>query len=157
MGKLPSHGLQPYPYGIDYEWFASDSDGHIARFTTAGVGPLPEVVLAGLSLHVAMSDALRNLPERCLASLLVSLPKPDDFIFCATRGLFAYDYVDIHRTINLSGCYEVLSLPGIPLRISDLPGQFHSLLQEVVIPSVRFTDLLKIDIRSFFKCQGGAK
>ena len=144
-----------YPEGIDYEWFAVDAAGHIATFTTAGIGPIPATVLTARAAEDALDEFLRRLPTRGTGTMLVSLPRPDDYIAFAERGLFAYDWADVHRTAkNCSGVYELYSRPSSPITLSELPAQFQSLLRERAFSDMRFSNSTSIDVRALINCHG---
>lgn len=145
-----------YPHGTDYEWYASDAVGHVAVFTTAGIGPMPVTVLGDLPLTDSLILAVQRLPVRGHAIMLVSLPRPDDFIRFTSRGLFAYDWQDVHRTRGFSNHYEMLSRPDAPIHLSEFPEEFHPLLRSTALPGVRFADSLTIDARRFFRCEPAA-
>jgi hypothetical protein len=91
---------QPYPGQIDCVWIASDRDGHVGAFVTAGVGPIPELALNSAEplLVEDIEEAILKLPKVSDCRLLVSIPRPDSFIDMAERGLFVYDWSDVHRT-----------------------------------------------------------
>jgi hypothetical protein len=78
----------------DYEWYATDSAGRVAVSTSAGRGPIPVVVLKSREIADGLADAVWQRPSRCRATMLVSLPTPDDYIHFASRGFFAYDWQD---------------------------------------------------------------
>jgi len=90
---------QPHPEGIDCIWLASDREGHVDAFITAGVGLIPAEALS--SVHMPVEDIesrLFQLPPVSQVRLLVSVKRPDDFIDLAERGAFVYDWPDINRT-----------------------------------------------------------
>ena len=80
------------PVGIDYAWLACDADGHVARFTNAGEGPVPTAVLAVRELADRVDSLTRDLPFVGRHEMRVSLPDPTDFSRLARRGLFGYDW-----------------------------------------------------------------
>jgi len=82
--------------------------------------------------------------------MLVSLPRPDDFLHLSSCGFFAYDWQDPHRT---EGGYEMLSRPERPLQVSEMPDQFQLLLRATTFTEVRFADSLTIDVRRYFDCE----
>src|SRR5690242_13821037 len=97
-----------YPGGIDYEWFAVDAAGHIAVFTTGGIGPVPAIVLDSNTAVDALDEFVLRLPVRGTGLMLVSLPRPDSYMAFAQRGVFAYDWADVHRVgKTCSGVYEL--------------------------------------------------
>src|SRR4051812_18313598 len=105
-----------YPEFVDYEWFALDEDGYIAAFTTAGIGPIPKAVLVSHVAEDALDEFIARLPTRGAATMLVSLPRPDDYVAFAKRGLFAYDWDDVHRPFSeRREVYGIVSRPASPI------------------------------------------
>lgn len=140
----------------DYEWYAADAVGHVAVFTTAGIGPIPVSVLTARPLADAFAEAVWKMPARGRATMLISLPTPDDYIHFASCGFFAYDWHDVHRTILKTHRYEMLSRPGTPIHVSELPEQFQSLLRCTTFVDVSFADSRKIDVVGHFQCESAA-
>jgi hypothetical protein len=133
--------VDSYPHGSDYGWLATDKDGHVAIFITAGVGPIPSAVLLDREQADLAEDLVWEMPERGEAYLHVDLPRPDDFVGFARRGLFAYDWSDIHRTINNKiWRYERYSSPETPIRVGDLPPEIASLARKAYFESLSFVD-----------------
>jgi hypothetical protein len=93
------------------------------------------------------------MPVRGGATMLVSLPTPDDFVHFASRGFFDYDWQDVHRTGSFSRRYEMLSRPETPTHVSEIPEQFQPLLRSTVLAGVGFADGLTIDVRRYFHCE----
>ncbi|WP_279361850.1 hypothetical protein [Xanthomonas sacchari] len=111
--------------GVDAAWLAIDAVGHVALFTTAGEGPIPATALISLE---AAEELILALPETSRVDLRATLPRPDDFIAFSKRGVFAYDWSDIHRIARQAlGGYELQSLPKTPLHLSDLPESLRTL------------------------------
>ena len=48
---------QPYPEGIDCVWLASDREGRVGAFITAGVGPIPAEALSSVYMPVEDIEA----------------------------------------------------------------------------------------------------
>ena len=80
---------QHYPVQVDCISVASDRDGHVAAFVTAGIGPIPAVVLNNTeSLLVNdIEEAKLRLPKVSACRLIASVPRPDSFIAMAERQL----------------------------------------------------------------------
>lgn len=70
---------QHYPLQVDCISVASDRDGHVAAFVTAGIGPIPAVVLNNTeSLLVNDSEeAILRLPKVSACRLIASVPRQD--------------------------------------------------------------------------------
>ena len=50
--------------GLKYDWLASDTDGHIGLFSTAGAGYAPEEFLRDTDAHdVAIGELLATPPR----------------------------------------------------------------------------------------------
>ena len=144
-----------YPPG-DYEWFACDASGHVAVFTTAEIGPIPLSVLSHRPATDAFVGVLETMPPRGSSTLLVSLPDARWFKQIASCGFFAYDWQDVHRTSSFSQRYEMLSRPGSPIHIAELPVQLQPLVSRTTFTGLRFSDSIQIDVRAFFDCDPAA-
>src|SRR5438132_124105 len=99
------------PHGRDYAWVALDAVGHVAVFTNAGEGPIPTAVLTNRQEADQAEELIHRLPQRGECQLLMTLPRPDDFIAFARRGLFAYDWRDVHQARDRTFRYELLARP----------------------------------------------
>jgi hypothetical protein len=122
--------------GIDAAWLAADASGQIAVFTTGGEGPIPESALPSME---SGEDAARGLPAVSDVDLLSSYPRPDDFIAFARRGLFAYDWSDVHRSSAQElGVYELQARPFQPLHLADLPAPLQAMAAATRLSSVVF-------------------
>lgn len=145
---------QSYPDGIDCVWLAADSDGHVAAFATAGSGPIPVGVLE--SAECAIEDIegkIVEMPRTGSAQLLVSLKRPDDFIDIAERGIFAYDWSDVHRTQrDRTGAYEPIAVPTSPIKCSQLPPELARLVARSKLEGVTFATEKKLDVRKLISC-----
>ena len=122
--------------GIDAAWIAADASGFLAIFTTGGEGPVPDTAM--LSIESAEESVL-YLPETTWAELLVTIPRPDSFIAFAKRGLFAYDWSDVHRTARqVVGGYELQARPAQPLLLTDLPQPLQVMATATKLSGVSF-------------------
>jgi len=145
---------QPYPEGIDCIWLASDCKGHVGAFITAGAGPIPTEALRSVYLSVEdIESQLVYLPSISQTELLVSVPRPDDFIALAERGLFVYDWTDIHRTAGAQlRVYEPVAVPTQPLSASSLPADLAILAKALRLAGVAFAATAVVDIRAHLSC-----
>ena len=110
-----SNGSHPYPLGVDCVWLASDSNGHVGAFVTAGVGPIPT---SELNCEYGSVEGIENLvnalPRISPARLLLPIDVPS-FCALAERGFFVSDWQDVHRASR--GCtrkYEPVAVPINP-------------------------------------------
>jgi hypothetical protein len=145
---------QPYPDDIDCVWLASDRDGHLGAFITAGVGPIPAAALDYVYIHVEdIEGRLCRLPLVSQAELLVSVKRPDDFIDLAERGVFVFDWTDIHRTARAAlRVYEPVAVPTRPITASSLPSDLAALVEIVRLAHVAFTANEAIDVCAHLSC-----
>jgi len=122
--------------GIDASWLAVDAQGQVAIFTTGGEGPIPETALASIETG---EESVQSLPEVSAHELLTSMPRPTDFVSFARRGLFAYDWSDVHRVASeVSGGYELQALPISPIRVSQLPTSMQVLAGATQLAGIVF-------------------
>lgn len=142
--------VRPYPKGIDCVWIASDSEGHIAAFITAGVGPVPKQALSYAHLSLEYIEIqLCQLPVVSQARLLVSAKRPDDFINLAERGLFVYDWTDINRTNREAlGVYEPVAVPTKPITAEALPTELAAVAKDLKLADIVFAAKDPIDVRA---------
>jgi hypothetical protein len=82
--------------GIEFDWFATDSDGNLALFATAGEGFLPESVADYHADHSSLSD---SLPAPRTGT-------PEVWKDYAALGLYVFDWA------LPSGPYEMRASPS---------------------------------------------
>ena len=104
----------------DLAFLAVDAAEQIAVFTTGGIAPIPSSVLDHLDIIEPVEESLYSLPVLGESSLLLHLPRPDDYIDYARRGMFSYDWQDVHRTVFFSRSYEIVTQPNVVLLLKDL-------------------------------------
>jgi hypothetical protein len=142
-----------YPY-FDYVWVASDSDGSVAGFVTAGEGPIPLTVMKLEDNRLPLLERrMHALPPRGEGRMLQSYPRPDSFLALAARGAFVYDWTDVHKTIaNSTSAYELVCTPSNALEINDLPDQLRRIALATTLTGVRFGEEVALDVRKFLEC-----
>jgi hypothetical protein len=143
-----------YPEGLDCVWLASDRDGRVGAFTTAGEGPIPALALLPQRPPIEeIESLLYELPAITSAKLLVSLPRPDDFLNFAARGLFAYDWTDVHRVAAAElNSYEQLAVPDAPITAGQLPKDIAPLVEGIIL-NVSFAHERFIDVTKYLECR----
>jgi hypothetical protein len=146
-----------YPLGIDCVWIASDYNGNIGAFVTGGEGPIPCSALRDKYFLIDdVEEALCDLPLVSGVRLLVSMPRPDDFIEMAKRGFFVYDWRDVHRTSRAcSNMYEQIAVPQTPIALAALPVQMRSLASSVNFSPLAFENELSLSTGLKFECKSG--
>lgn len=138
-----------YPSGLDVEWIAVDCKGRVGVFTTAGTGPIPKACLTKTEVLDQIWDTIRTLPEVMDYELVVTVPRPDDFISFAKRGLFSFDW----QEFQLKPQYEVQARPKTPLTVDAIawPQELRGLLIQVTSSVLDFDDDA-IDVTSALDC-----
>lgn len=120
--------------GLDVGWLATDAIGQVALFITAGMGPVPESALASIEDG---EEQVLALPQIGGVNWRAQADYSDAFAVFAKRGLFSYDWSDIHRcACNALNAYELKCDPQTPLTLLDLPEPLQVLAQ-----ATRFTDI----------------
>jgi hypothetical protein len=104
-------------------WLAADETGAVAAMITGGAGPIPAAVLANSDDDVfGIEEALLDLQRVGTATVHYECPDPSSFLALSERGLFVYDWSDIHRTLaEARGEYELVASPSVVVRLPELP------------------------------------
>ena len=138
-----------YPSGLDVEWIAVDCKGRVGVFTTAGTGPIPHACLTEAEVLDQIWAAIRSLPEVMDYELIVTVPRPDDFIAFAQRGLFSFDWDEFQETPR----YEVQARPKNPLTVDAIawPQTLRRLLPQLTSSVLDFDDTV-LDVTSALQC-----
>lgn len=116
-----------YSDQIDCVWLAVDGVGVLAAMITAGCGPIPAGVLSCPIDVTDIEGLLLDLPSIGEARLNVDVPNPASFIALTERGLFVYDWTDLHRTSVRINAYELVATPTVPLRLGQLPDDLRAM------------------------------
>ena len=100
--------------GTEFDWFATDQDGHVALFATAGQGPVPGGVFEALDAHDTISE---SIPISGLGSVAV-------WRSYAEAGLYAFDwseslgsYIRVAEPVagvDFKQAQAVAAIPGLP-------------------------------------------
>ena len=121
---------------LDVVWLAADPKGFLAAFVTAGAGPIPP---AALPFVAGAEEAALRLPSISECQLLMRAPRPDDFAELAKRGLFVYDWSDIHRTTTAElRAYELVAVPARPIVDLEASSEIQERVSGVVLPEAIF-------------------
>ena len=142
-----------YPEQVDALWVAADQRGTVAVFLTAGEAPIPAALLVEEKTLDFIESALVELPRISKAQLLADVPWPEDFIFLAERGLYVFDWTDVHRSMKEDrSMYEVVARPGTPALLVELPTQLQSSIRSAGLFDVSFPDSEWIDPTKYSPC-----
>ena len=105
--------MTDYPEQIECAWLARDALGQLAVFITAGDGPIPTLALGASSFSVdELEGELLELPVSTRARLVAGVGDLSSYAALAERGLFVFDWTDIHRIHREAiGAYELVASP----------------------------------------------
>ncbi|QWF15692.1 hypothetical protein [Lysobacter capsici] len=134
---------QEYPHALDCAWIASDGQGHVAVFITAGEGPIPAQALRGdfFPVEEVESRVLRlSIRPGQAVTNLCDAPDPGSYIALAQRGVFVYDWTDFTSIKGSLNAYELVARPLLPITCADLSIDLREVAQ-----AVRFTDVCFAD------------
>jgi hypothetical protein len=123
--------------GFELDWLASDADGHVAMFSTAGGGYAPEAFLRDTDAHDAAIDAILAAPASTTARFAPELPAGlrNTWREIAERGVFAFDS-DAHGRP-----YRLVAVPEAPVRVAALPDRAAVVVSSLVLSRLSLADL----------------
>ncbi|MBY3136110.1 hypothetical protein [Rhizobium laguerreae] len=144
--------MTKYPSGMDYVWIGSDKDGFLAAFVTGGFGSIPLAALEDAALPLEnVEPLLAEMPSVSKANLLVSYPRPDDFIAIAEKGFFVYDWADTHRVErDYTRKYEMVAAPTSPVPLQKLPSLLQVSARRIKF-NFPFSEEILINIKDNFQ------
>ena len=137
---MPLQTDYEYPDGLDCFWVGTDSIGNVGLFVIAGMAPIPLLALSNAYGNMLdLEDWLLPLPIISEAQVTEGYASMDEDIGWARRGIFAFDWSDIHRTRSqeLRG-YERIAMPTQPLHVGELQGVLRNCATVVTIPDADF-------------------
>lgn len=142
-----------YPAGLDCVWLATDSLSFPAVFITAGVAPIPSAILESNVSFQEVEEQLWKLPEIANPRLLVKVKRPDDYLAFAKRGLFVYDWTDIHRPQSAYvSMYEMVAQPTQACILRDIPSELLRNVVSITTQNFTFSENSTIDICTYIQC-----
>jgi len=137
--------------GLEYDWLASDADGNVGFFSTAGGGYVPEGFLHEGPAFDAAIQAILAAPASTLARFapMLSSGYTNTWHLMAERGVFAFDS-DFH-----GGPYRLVASPEVPVQARDLSGAAVPVLMRVVLRGLRFQLQTSISIETLVETRKG--
>lgn len=135
--------------GIEFDWLATDGNGNVALFTTAGGGYAPEEFLRDTDAHDAAIDSILASPPRTDVRFSPELPSglQNTWHRMAERGIFAFD------SDPNGGPYQLVAAPKEPIGIADLPADAAVVVRRLVFPDLRFSDSREVTKSSLVRCR----
>lgn len=128
----------------EFDWFASDNNGHIAHFSSGGTHIAPLSVKNNLDNQVRLEGLLKELPIVTKA-IIKSKDHNNDWYSFAQKGIFSYDIK------HWDGPYFLVAAPEKPIRLYSLPKEVQSLLKQVCIQTSEFRQLSEINVKDFLQ------
>ena len=130
-----------YREGIDCVWLAVDRLGNVGALVTGGEGPIPGSALPGADLEPPLEEALASLPKTATARQVVEYKNPSTFVAMAERGVYTFDWRDVHRTnAESTGRYELVCAPSTPLKVEALPPELNAIAMATRMANLAFHD-----------------
>nr|WP_010250476.1 hypothetical protein [Acetivibrio cellulolyticus] len=147
-------------FDYDILWFAVDSKGEIAQFDSGVYGLLPESVskseeqLENLAEYIC--ERLEKSSETVISQdvfkrvILVNSKDETKLAYLerslgfSKKGLYAYNSYDAEP--NLYQYFKV-SMPEKPLKLSDLPEEYRSILEQYKLENCVFREMDLITIK----------
>lgn len=144
---------RPYPGGVDCCWLASDRIGELGVFATGGSGPIPAQALLPVYPLDTIEKTILGLPKASDIDLRVRGPRLASFVALAERGLFVYDWSDVHRTERYIDEYELMALPYRPFTVDLLPESLSASARTVRFSAISFATAWRVDVRAHMSCR----
>ena len=121
--------------GLEYDWLATDAEGHVALFSTAGGGYAPDAFLHDTDAHDDAIAAILASEPRTRVRFAPLLPpnRKNTWRLAAERGLFAFD------SDPNGGPYRIVAAPVLAARVEDFPEGVANVL--VSFAGLRFAEL----------------
>jgi hypothetical protein len=149
---LVSH--KRYPLQIDCVWVASDRNGKLGAFITAGCAPIPTEAFDEEFMDVPdIEQRIGVMPTVSKCQLLTRhIPRPDDYIALAERGFYTFDWTDVHPRGPRLNAYELVALPERPAAIDALPHELVAMATALKLARVDFSSASRLDVRLHRAC-----
>lgn len=131
--------LPEFLVGTEFSWLAIDDSGLVGIFMTAGEGNVPSSVLLPEVNGANVEAEVLKMSERSECRLHKAYNRADDFVALARRGVYAYDWSDVHRTrANCTGMYELVAEPMNPITVEHLAASLQELARASNLQGVMF-------------------
>ena len=136
----------------DLTWIGSDSAGKVAAFITGGEGPIPNGIFLSVADAALEGVLLELLPVVGSADLSYE-GNFDTLVELCERGIFVYDWSDVHRVEGLKRAYERYGSPTNPIHTSELPTYLKDLSIVVKFKELRFDEAPLVRPDVFYECR----
>ncbi len=120
--------------GHEFDWLATDAEGHVAFLSTAGGGLAPEEFLRDTNAHDAAIDSILALSAVTKDRLDLAGGGQNAWRSMAERGLFAYD------SDFFGGAYRLVAAPEAAVHVFELPRAAAAAAGRIVFRNLKFAD-----------------
>jgi hypothetical protein len=152
--------------GCGFIWYGVDADENLAEFSSEEAY-VPEAFFQNASVNKKLSNFFDNLPETSGSIIPENLrPELKDsaqkfngensfWKTGASRGLFIFDEADGAgmKGNKWKSPYELLLIPGNPLKLAELPNEIQNLLKPFSFEDSRFADCQFLDVSKYLYCE----
>jgi len=133
-----------YPAWLDLVWVSVDARGRLGAFATGGQGP---IAVSAFLASEQVGDWLDSLPDRSATKHGAA----EAFSIYARKGLFAFDWSDVHRTSDWLDAYELMAAPMEPLLIDQIPVTVAKFIARTTL-DIDLEQCPTLDPRQFISC-----
>ena len=132
--------------GREFDWFAVDSAGYIAHFSTAGFGPVPIIILETFSTADLLPDEILRLSPQ--SGAVGHLPGDlTDWLSMAARGLHSFDWQ------HWDGPYRRAATPETPRHIATLPEPVQTSIRFITFSNTHFENINEFRPEQLCACE----
>ena len=134
INKDSWESIQRYgTYASELDWIATDLVGQVGVFSAIGNVPIPDLVFSSYEKYVALMEKVDALVQGFEVEIMLDDEHGDvtDWLRYAKQGLFAFDFYDVHRTVDEKrNQYDLIARPKKVLKIVML--QLGEGLKEII-------------------------
>lgn len=109
-------------------------------FYSGGRGPVPKHVLASDSALEGVDALIASLPILCTAAEVREGYGSSSVVADCQKGIFCYDYADVHRTHGLTRSYEQIATPATALWLADISTVAQAQGRPIPVVHFRFDE-----------------
>jgi hypothetical protein len=107
-------------YSQELDWFAIDKSNNVGMFSAIMNAPIPEKVKRSFDEYLLIKREISLLPKFSPYQLVTSMAGNfSDWIGYAEKGLFAFDFQDIHRA-EKKNYYDLIAKPVHGIKADNL-------------------------------------
>jgi hypothetical protein len=107
-------------YAQELDWYAIDKNGNLGMFSAIMHAPIPGIVKKSYDNYIQIKKLINSLPKST-SFVLTTAERCDfsDWASCAEKGLYAFDFRDVHRLIAKNQ-YDLIARPLLPLNFKNI-------------------------------------